>query len=429
MLSTIVGESRLKLDDGQEVMIGPVYWVPESRVNLFSIGSALGHGWKMRMEEGGGVLRHSKGPLTLSKTERLWTIPIIPKHNIYHLNIMKSKLEEEHQRLGHMGKSGLMVLAKKGELKYTWTELKDDGFQLTDCNTCQAWKAVRPPKNNDVRRSMIPLGIIHIDLTGPFQPSLRGYNWLMVIVDDYTNAVEAKPINAKDVSFGVLVKVVRMWERQFEKEVKVIRSDGDSVFDSGAARAWYDQHGIRHHITPRYTPESNGKAERTIRTLKDGIRAMINSSGLGHGFWDYAVEYYAVILNKMSTYDNKNVWQTLTGRHPNIKSIRTFGEYGYVHIPSEIRRKASFETMQAERCRILGQDPNVSGYLVIRERDGRVIRSRDVKPLTGPITPAARILDIEIPVDDEITEGSVALGPQQRKSSTRCPGMVFPPPT
>jgi hypothetical protein len=139
---TMVGELRVKLDNGQDVMIGPVYWVPDSRVNLFSFASALSHGWKMRMEEGGGMLKHKRGPLTLSKNKRLWTIPTTPKHQIYHLNIIKSKLEEEHQRLGHMGKSGLMALAKKGELKYTWNELKEDAFQLTDCNTCQAWKAV-----------------------------------------------------------------------------------------------------------------------------------------------------------------------------------------------------------------------------------------------------------------------------------------------
>jgi hypothetical protein len=66
----------------------------------------------------------------------------------------------------------------------------------------------------------------------------------MVIIDDYTNTVEARPINSKDVSFGVLIKTVKMWERQFKKEVKVICSDGDTVFNSGAARAWYDQHGI-----------------------------------------------------------------------------------------------------------------------------------------------------------------------------------------
>ena len=148
----------------------------------------------------------------------------------------------------------------------------------------------------------------------------------MVIIDDHSNAVEARPTRAKSEAFEVVRSTVAVWERQFEKPVKIIRSDGDTVLLSDKALEWYERTGIRHQVTPRYTPELNGKAERTIRTIKEGIRAMIHSSGLGHAYWDYAAQYQAVILNKIST-DSSGItpWEKLTGRYPNIKSIRAFG--------------------------------------------------------------------------------------------------------
>ena len=299
MMAYEVGETKVQLDNGEYSRLFPVFWVPSARVNLLSISSATSKGWKLDMREDIGRLTKDGKTLTLEKNNRLWTVPTarirpdIMLNSVRLINqvamtvdIARSHLEEEHQRLGHIGKARLMELAKEGHLDYSFEQLKDDRFQLTDCVTCQSWKAVRPPKNQTSVRAREDGGIVHIDLAGPFEPSTRFNQYMMVIIDDYSGAVEAKPIKAKSDALDVLKITVTFWERQLGKPVKVIRSDGDSVFDSVAARSWYNSLGILHQISPRYTPELNGKAERTIRTIKEGVRAMVNSSGLGHSYWD-----------------------------------------------------------------------------------------------------------------------------------------------
>ena len=59
----------------------------------------------------------------------------------------------------------------------------------------------------------------------------------------------------------------------------MIRSDrgGEYVTPVGD---YYAQHGIRHEVTPPYSPQSNGVAERKNRTLKEMMNAMLISSVL-----------------------------------------------------------------------------------------------------------------------------------------------------
>ena len=390
MIAYEVGQATLRMDSGRTATIEPVYWVPGSRVSLLSISAATNQGWTLGMSKHKATLNKGEDKLTLSKSDRLWTTP--HSEAVYHTEVVRSKLEEEHQRLGHVGKTKLLELGKQGKLRYKWEDIKDDNFQLTDCPTCQEWKAVRSPKNQEGIRATKDCDVIHVDITGPFRPSRMGHTWLGVIIDDHSGTIEARPMTSKTEILPVVKETVALWERQLEGRVKTIRSDGEPVLLSTEARDWYRQLGIQHQVTPRYTPELNGKAERTIRTLKDGIRAMVNSSGLGHEYWDYAAQYYAVIINKLSEdKQGRTAWEKLTGRKPNLESVRKFGDYGYAQIPAEIRSKALFETPTAARCRIIGQDYNVSGWIVLMEDTGRVMRSRDVRGLTktgGPLKAA-----------------------------------------
>jgi hypothetical protein len=68
---------------------------------------------------------------------------------------------------------------------------------------------------------------------------------------------------------------------------------------------------------------------------------------------------------KISTVkDGISVWKKLTGRQPNLPSILRFGSLCFVRIPKETRSKASFETTKAVEGRNLGQEDNVSGWIV-----------------------------------------------------------------
>lgn len=81
----------------------------------------------------------------------------------------------------------------------------------------------------------------------------------------------------------------------------------------------------------------------------------------------------------------------ITGRDPNTVSIREFGELGFVHIPSALRAKNSFDTPKAFDARVISQDEATSGWIIRLERNGEVVMSRDVvsatsTPLDTPLT-------------------------------------------
>jgi hypothetical protein len=176
-------------------------------------------------------------------------------------------------------------------------------------------------------------------------------------------------------------------------------------FDKGDAQLWYRLKGIIHQLSTVYTPELNGTIERFMRTTKEMIASMIADSGLGHAYWNHAARYTATVLMKVNKADDgTRPWNRLTGREPNIDSILRFGSMCFVHAPKETRTKASFETNKAILGRILGQDEEVSGWVVRLEMSGKVVKSRDVrlatglmiKPLPNQITPHSARTHVEV---------------------------------
>jgi hypothetical protein len=350
-----VGEVELRLPSGQRMVLKDVYHVPTSRISLISLSRLLKWGWVADMKDIGGALKRKGERLTLEKKGSLWTVVLGTVHPLVMMagipNRPKTVLEEEHQRLGHIGVGRLMELAKEGLLKKGYKEYKDDPFKLTACEPCLQAKITRYPKNGEA-----PLlagrgkGIgLEVDITGPFSPSLDGYQHLFVGIERSNGIVFAVPIVTKGEAFDVMKRCVSKLERQTGERIRVIRSDGGLEFGSGNAIEYYRKTGIQHYTTTRYTPELNGASERMIRTLKGMISTMLADSNLPTEYWSYAARYAAVIIMKTSKPRNGQVaWTVLTGRAPGIDSIRRFGERCFVQVPKETRLKSSFTVPKGE---------------------------------------------------------------------------------
>lgn len=174
-----------------------------------------------------------------------------------------------------------------------------------------------------------------------------------------------------------------------------VKSDQGGEFSSTIAQDFLNTAGIIHQESPRHTPELNGVAERFNRTIKEMISAMVDGTGLGHKYWDYAAQYACCILN-MSTHDEnaRSAWTTLTGRAPNLDNVREFGELVTAVIPEGIRNNSSFETPRAELGRVLGIPQHTSGWMISIELDGKVLASRDIRPanlqIDQPIAPQSK---------------------------------------
>ena len=86
-------------------------------------------------------------------------------------------------------------------------------------------------------------------------------------------------LRSKDEAIETFIQYKNEVENQFNKKIKVLRSDRGGEYESPFGELCL-QHGIVHQTTIPYSFQQNGVAERKNRTLKDMMNAMLISSRL-----------------------------------------------------------------------------------------------------------------------------------------------------
>ena len=128
-------------------------------------------------------------------------------------------------------------------------------------------------------------------------------------------------------------------EDQIEKKIKRLRDDRGGEYISNEFSQFCAEHGIIHEVTPPYSPQSNGVAERKNRTLTDLVNAMLESSGMSYEWWGEAILTANFVLNRV-VIKNKDItpYEGWKGQKPNVNFLRTWGCLAKVNIPSPKKR-------------------------------------------------------------------------------------------
>jgi transposase InsO family protein len=387
------GNMPVILPSGREVVLQDVHLVPGSSVNLLSTRQMTSRGWSVTISNGSATVHRDKEVIKMFDREGLWTTELKPvaqpsamasKASSVQRKVVPAKqriaLRDEHERLGHLGPRKLRKLAYRDKLRISHAAAMSDTFRLTDCGTCQKIRVARRSKNGISPHGSRNAELIHIDIAGPFEPSGRGYDHFVALLDDYSKTCAVVPMKGRKPTLGIMKDFVSRLETQLEQKVRFIRSDNGPELVGGAAKEWYTAKGIIHQVSPRYTPELNGTSERFIRTVKEMIGCMLDDSEFDHRMWDYAAQYAAVVFMKTTdSKDGVSTWEQYTGRSQNIESIAKFGAPCFVHIPRQTRLKARLDEPKAVAGRIIGQAEDISGWIVMTDKDGAIHRSRDVR--------------------------------------------------
>ena len=67
--------------------------------------------------------------------------------------------------------------------------------------------------------------------------------------------------------FAIFKSFVKGIHNEFKTTINRVRSDNGSEFKNTRIDELYDEFGIRHQFSAKYTPQSNGLVERKNRTL------------------------------------------------------------------------------------------------------------------------------------------------------------------
>jgi hypothetical protein len=236
--------------------------------------------------------------------------------------------------------------------------------------------------------------------------SIKSHYYIVTFIDDYSRWASVYTLPDK-ASFSVTAAfedyLLRV-ERLHGVNLKKIRTDGGTEFQ-GTMRIYLNARGIQHEQTTRYSPESNGVAERYNRTILEMARPMLFASNLPLQLWSEAISTAAFIRNRLP-HSKTGVsphfhWH---GFKPSLSQLRVFGCVVHAQIPEETNRQKW--DVRSEELYLVGYEGDVIFKCwkpltnsIHRVRDALFDESKFYSPSTPVGNPEEAILPtiLEIP--------------------------------
>uniref|UniRef100_A0AAV1TSR5 Integrase catalytic domain-containing protein n=1 Tax=Peronospora matthiolae TaxID=2874970 RepID=A0AAV1TSR5_9STRA len=206
-----------------------------------------------------------------------------------------------------------------------------------------------------------------------------------------------------------------MVQTQFSKKVKFVRHDGAREFATNSLQLFYEDEGIEQQTTVPYAHQTNGTAERAIRTIVTIGRSMFHHAKLDKCFRAEAAVTAIYVKNRLPSPEvvHKTPFEIVYNSKPSVKHMRAFGFQTYILTPKESRLKWD---PKARAGIFLGYEEASKAYRVYDIEAGQVVIIRDVNfdeftfgllpPITDEDTDGLDLASIEL--DDEAPEESSA---------------------
>jgi transposase InsO family protein len=155
------------------------------------------------------------------------------------------------------------------------------------CQYCvQAKQPRKPFKGLEDKRYLAPIDLVHPDLCEMNGLLTRGGNiYFMTLIDDASRFCYIFLLKSKDEALHYFKIYKAEVGNQLERKIKQLRDDRGGEYTSNDFSQFCDEHEIIHEVTPPYSPQSNGVAERKNRTLADLVNAMLESAGMPYEWW------------------------------------------------------------------------------------------------------------------------------------------------
>ena len=158
---------------------------------------------------------------------------------------------------------------------------------INKCDICIESKSTKKSCHT-VQRETDLLNLIHTDLGDLKQTITRGgKKYYVTFIDDCSRYSKVYLIRNKDEAFDMFLLYKAEVENQLNRKIKRVRSDRGGEYT--LFNEYCEKEGIIHEVTPPYSPQSNGVAERKNRTLKEMMNSMLVSSSAPENLWGEAL--------------------------------------------------------------------------------------------------------------------------------------------
>ena len=239
-----------------------VLYVPDIKVNLFSMSTALDKGYKLITTANESKFVKQNNVCAIAKREgKMYIMQFKYEQEIAMVGKCSTDLSEWHAKLGHQDINQVRKILDKCNIPY------NKGSEET-CISCVKGKQHRLPFPSSENRSQSPGEVIHIDVGGPVeQISLGGAKFFLLLKDDYSKYRKVYFLKNKSESIKYLREFIIETLNNPCYKIKYIRSDNAKEFCSKEMTNMLKSYGIQHQRSVAYTPEQNGCVEREILLL------------------------------------------------------------------------------------------------------------------------------------------------------------------
>ena len=141
---------------------------------------------------------------------------------------------------------------------------------LDACETCNKIHSRIDYRHLRPIEAKYPFQLVSLD-TGHIPYSDKDH-YFIVAVDHFTRWVEVKSI--KKENSEEIIQFIKEFIIYCQECPAKIQSDGGRPYVSSAILRFCEMFNIQHSITASYHPQSNGKAERMIQTLKKNVKKL-----------------------------------------------------------------------------------------------------------------------------------------------------------
>ena len=221
--------------------------------------------------------------------------------------------------------------------------------ELAPCSGCSMAKGIRAPTPyHATSRAVAPMGMMHIDTTGPFQESVGGSGYVVTFVGSVSRF--QLPYGARDKSASAILGVVK----RFVADIGVpraFRTDNGAEYTNSTFVEYCNGLGIRHALTAPYTPQQNDPVESGLsRAIKAGHAARLEINKLfpdvhherlkrdrdsdGSSLWMESVLWVSEGFNRSAITANSGILsphEVFVGGHPPMSALpfwRTIAFHG-----------------------------------------------------------------------------------------------------
>ncbi|KAJ3475523.1 hypothetical protein NLI96_g11784 [Meripilus lineatus] len=313
-------------------------------------------------------------------------------------SIPSLSLFELHCRLGHISYRYLKKLHSSGSLK--GLVLDPNRMEETECPSCIKAKITRAPieKSRASPRAMKFGDLIHMDVWGPARVRTIHHSlYTLTIIDDATCWLEAPLMKSKDEAFAKYVSYQTLTKTQHGVTFKVVHSDRGGEFLSNEFTNYLQSEGTERRLTVHDTPEHNGVAERTHRTIFEMVRACMTGTGVPQWLWGEAFQFAVYVFNRTprSAIGFKIPYEVRFGSPPDLSHLRPWGSLCYVKVDA-LNKLAD----RAEEARYMGPDSTSNGFRVYWEKRKVISIERNVIFSARVTSPVEGEYNITLPMSD-----------------------------